>query len=52
MWEISVVGGRRVQTARRRVRHDVDNNDDDGMGFVRSAIDQDGGASEQGNSII
>uniref|UniRef100_A0A0R3RX64 DDRGK domain-containing protein 1 n=1 Tax=Elaeophora elaphi TaxID=1147741 RepID=A0A0R3RX64_9BILA len=45
--EVVVVGGRRVQTARRRVRHDVDGDNDDGMDFVRSVADQTGGGSEQ-----
>uniref|UniRef100_A0A1I8EM89 DDRGK domain-containing protein 1 n=1 Tax=Wuchereria bancrofti TaxID=6293 RepID=A0A1I8EM89_WUCBA len=48
--DVVVVGGRRVQTARRRVRHNVDDVDNDDMGFVRNAIDQSDDASEQEDS--
>lgn len=47
-----MVGGRRLQTARRRVRHDMDDDNNGGMGFARSANDEAGGASELGNFII
>ncbi|KAK6100312.1 DDRGK domain family protein [Brugia pahangi] len=45
--DVVVVGGRRVQTARRRVRHNVGDGNNDDMGFVRNAIDQNGDISEQ-----
>uniref|UniRef100_A0A8R1U2E7 DDRGK domain-containing protein 1 n=1 Tax=Onchocerca volvulus TaxID=6282 RepID=A0A8R1U2E7_ONCVO len=47
--DVVVVGGRRVQTARRRVRHGIDGDNDDGMGFVRSTLDQVEDGSEQEN---
>ncbi|KAL4002954.1 DDRGK domain family protein [Acanthocheilonema viteae] len=44
--DVVVVGGRRVQTVRRRVRQDMIANNDSDMGFARSAINQTGDASE------
>ncbi|EFO17154.1 hypothetical protein LOAG_11348 [Loa loa] len=43
--DVVVVGGRR--TARRRIRHDVDGENDNGMDFVRSAVVQADDISEQ-----
>ncbi|CAG9534550.1 unnamed protein product [Cercopithifilaria johnstoni] len=43
--DVVVVGGRRIQTARRRVRHDVGGDNDDGIDFTTSASVQADGAS-------
>ncbi|MCP9258453.1 DDRGK domain-containing protein 1 [Dirofilaria immitis] len=45
--DVVVVGGRRRQITRRRIRDDVNDDNDDGMGFVRSALNHAVGDSEQ-----